>query len=184
VKLVSYNIQYGFGLDGKYDLERIVAALAGADVIALQEVTRGYSRNGSVDMVAAIQALLPGYYAVYGAGLDLLPTGAGPRDPRFQFGNMVLSRWPIVATRTLLLPRSRTIAKLNLQRCATEAVIDAPDGALRVYAVHLDHVSPDERIRQIVCLKDHAINFVRDGGLLPALRRSIVTSRRCRRISF
>jgi endonuclease/exonuclease/phosphatase family metal-dependent hydrolase len=166
VKLVSYNIQYGFGLDGRYDLECIVANLAGADVIALQEVTRGFARNGHVDMVDAIEALLPDYYSVYGAGLDLLPPGAGPRNLRFQFGNMVLSRWPILATRTLLLPRGRTISKLNLQRVAAETVIDAPGGAIRAYSVHLDHVSPDERIRQILYLKDHAINFTRDGGSL------------------
>ncbi|MBB4570340.1 endonuclease/exonuclease/phosphatase family protein [Rhizobium leucaenae] len=166
MKLVSYNIQYGFGLDGRYDLERIVANLAGADIIALQEVTRGFARNGGIDMVAAIEASLPGYYSIYGVGMDLLPLGAGPRDLRFQFGNMVLSRWPIVATRTLLLPRSRTLSKLNLQRAAVEAVIHAPGGAIRVYSLQLDHVSPDERIRQIHYLRDHAINFARDGGSL------------------
>ncbi|MDK4739380.1 endonuclease/exonuclease/phosphatase family protein [Rhizobium sp. CNPSo 3464] len=166
MKLASYNIQCGFGLDERYDLERIVGNLAGADIIALQEVTRGFVRNGRTDMVAAIEALLPDYYSIYGTGLDLLPPGAGPRDLRFQFGNMVLSRWPILATRTLLLPRSRTLSKLNLQRVAVEAVIDAPGGAVRVYSVHLDHVSPDERIRQIHYLKDRAINFVRDGGSL------------------
>ena len=166
MKLVSYNIQYGFGLDGRYDLERIVANLAGADIIGLQEVSRGFAPNGGIDMVAAIEALLPDHYTIYGVGMDLLPPGAGPRDLRFQFGNMVLSRWPILATRTLLLPRSRTISKLNLQRAAVEAVIDAPGGAIRAYSVQLDHVAPDERIRQIHCLKDHAINFARDGGSL------------------
>ena len=132
----------------------------------MKEVTRGFIRNGHVDMVTAIDTLLPDYYSVYGAGLDVLPPDAGPHDPRFQFGNMVLSRWPVVATRTLLLPRSRTLSKLNLQRVAVEAVIDAPDGAIRAYSVHLDHVSPNERIRQIHYLKDHAINFARDGGSL------------------
>ena len=38
MKLVSYNIQYGFGADGRYDLERIAEVVAGADIIALQEV--------------------------------------------------------------------------------------------------------------------------------------------------
>src|ERR1700704_4029824 len=122
VKLASYNIQYGFGLDGRYDLERIVASIANADIIALQEVTRGSPRNGHVDMVAAIEALLPDHFPAYG------PACALHQDPivrdgrqvsrRFQFGNMVLSRWPILAARTLLLPRSRTLSKLNMQRGA------------------------------------------------------------------
>lgn len=79
---------------------------------------------------------------------------------------MVLSRWPILATRTLLLPRSRTIGKINLQRGATEAVIAAPAGAIRVYCVHLDHVSADERIRQLQFLNAHINAFVQEGGTL------------------
>jgi endonuclease/exonuclease/phosphatase family metal-dependent hydrolase len=170
VKLVSYNIQYGFGLDRRYDLERIVANLEGADIIALQEVTRGSPANDGVDMVAAIEALLPDYFSVYGPAFDLHAGAAveGGRTiaRRHQFGNMVLSRWPILSTRMLLLPRTRTIGKLNLQRGATEAVIDTPAGPLRIYSVHLDHVSPDERIAQIGYLRDRVHGFVAEGGTL------------------
>ncbi|MGO8227329.1 endonuclease, partial [Rhizobium ruizarguesonis] len=52
--LASDNIQYGFGLEGRYDLARIARSLEGADVIALQELTRGFSRNGFADMVADV----------------------------------------------------------------------------------------------------------------------------------
>ena len=34
MKLVSYNIQYGYGADGRYDLPRTARVLDGADVIA------------------------------------------------------------------------------------------------------------------------------------------------------
>ena len=170
MKLASYNIQYGFGLDGRYDLERIVASIANADIIALQEVTRGSPRNGHVDMVAAIEALLPDHFSAFGPACDIhqdtIVRDGRQVSRRFQFGNMVLSRWPILATRTLLLPRSRTLSKLNMQRGATEAVIDTPKGALRVYSLHLDHVSPDERIAQINHLKDRLNSFVREGGSL------------------
>lgn len=170
MKLASYNIQYGFGLDGRYDLERIAAAIEDADIIALQEVTRGSPANGGIDMVAAIDALLPGHFSVYGPSFDVHAEGIDdkgrPVARRHQFGNMVLSRWPILATRMLLLPRSRTVAKLNLQRGATEAVIDTPVGALRIYSVHLDHVSPDERITQIAYLRDRVHRFPAEGGAL------------------
>ena len=63
-RVVTYNIQYGIGLDGKYDLERIVDSVRDADIIALQEVTRGFVRNGGRDMVAEIEALLPDRFAV------------------------------------------------------------------------------------------------------------------------
>ena len=33
MKLVSYNIQYGFGSDGRYDLERIARIVDGADSV-------------------------------------------------------------------------------------------------------------------------------------------------------
>ncbi|MBY3219874.1 endonuclease/exonuclease/phosphatase family protein [Rhizobium laguerreae] len=171
MNFASYNIQYGFGLDGRYDLARIARSLERADVIALQEVTRGFSRNGFADMVADIAALFPDYFWVYGPACDMHveadEDGLQPvRGTRFQFGNMVLSRWPILATRTLLLPRSRTIGKINLQRGATEAVIDAPGGAIRVYSVHLDHVSADERIRQLQFLNARINAFVQEGGSL------------------
>ncbi|RFB87230.1 endonuclease [Rhizobium leguminosarum bv. trifolii] len=171
MNFASYNIQYGFGLDGRYDLARIARSLESADIIALQEVTRGFSRNGFADMAADLAAFFPDHFWVYGPACDLHAEAAGSglspvRGTRFQFGNMVLSRWPILSTRTLLLPRSRTIGKINLQRGATEAVIATPGGAIRFYSVHLDHVSPDERIRQLQCLNAHINAFVHDGGSL------------------
>ncbi|EFG9941411.1 EEP domain-containing protein, partial [Escherichia coli] len=33
MKIVSYNIQYGVGLDGRYDIARIVDVVRDADVI-------------------------------------------------------------------------------------------------------------------------------------------------------
>lgn len=33
VRVASYNIQYGFGQDGKYDLNRIVDTVKDADIV-------------------------------------------------------------------------------------------------------------------------------------------------------
>ena len=60
MKLVTYNIQYGLGKDGRYDLARIAREVGGADVIALQEVERHWQRSGCVDSPAMIGAQLPG----------------------------------------------------------------------------------------------------------------------------
>ena len=57
MKFVSYNIQYGIGLDDRLDLPRIVSSIHGADIIALQEVTRNFHCNGGIDMVAELQTL-------------------------------------------------------------------------------------------------------------------------------
>lgn len=170
MKFATYNIQFGIGLDGKFDLARIARSLDGADVIALQEVTRGAPGNGGVDLVALITDLFPDHHFVYGPACDLHLSSERVNgrivDRRYQFGNMVLSRWPILAHRMLLLPRNRTFDKLDLQRGASEAVIETPNGALRVYSVHLDHVSPDERIQQIRFLKERAVQFPVEGGAL------------------
>jgi endonuclease/exonuclease/phosphatase family metal-dependent hydrolase len=45
IKLVAYNIQYTKGKDYRYDVDRIVQAIKGADVIALQEVERFWKRS-------------------------------------------------------------------------------------------------------------------------------------------
>lgn len=170
MKFASYNIQYGIGLDGRLDLGRIAGEIESADVIALQEVTRGFHRNGNLDMVAELQALLPGHFSVYWPACDI-DAGSTIEDGRavsrrFQFGNMVFSRHPILASRLISLPRSRTLDKLNLQRGATEAVIDAPGSALRVYSVHLDHVYRSERIDQIRTLKERAQAYALEGGAI------------------
>lgn len=168
MKCVTYNIQYGFGMDGRYDLGRIVEAVRDADVIALQEVTRNSPENGGRDMVAEIAALLPDRFHVYGAPYEV-DMGSTMENGRavtrsFQFGNTVLSRTPILASRNLLLPRMRTFDRLNLQRAALEALIATPAGPVRFYSVHLDHTSPTERIAQIRFLVERATRYGIEGG--------------------
>lgn len=170
MKLVSYNIQYGIGRDGKFDLERIAASLRGADIIALQEVTRNFMRNQGADLVAGLASLLPDYFYVFGPAMDVdlgtRDANGRPENKRVHFGNMVLSRWPIIASRNLLLPRTRRFNRGNLQRSALEALIVTPAEALRVYSVHLDHVSLEERMLQIDQLKQRALSFPMEGGAL------------------
>ena len=170
MKLVTYNTQYGVGRDGKFDLGRIAREVEGADIIALQEVTRNFVRNGSVDMIEGLAALLPGYFTAFGPAMDLdfgATDGEGrPLNKRFQFGNMVLSRWPIVASRNLLLPRTLRFSRGNLQRSALEALIVAPSGPIRIYSVHLDHVSVSERAFQVSHLKERAFAYAGEGGAI------------------
>lgn len=170
MRLVSYNIQYGVGLDGRYDLARIADAVRGADVIALQEVTRNSPKNGGHDMVAGFRDLLPDYFAAYGPNFEVdigsrIEDGRAT-DVRFQFGNMVLSKTPILSSRNILLPRRRSLDKLNFQRGALEAMVDTPFGPVRFYSVHLDHRGPDERALQIAALMERALGYVREGGAL------------------
>ena len=168
MKFVSFNVQFGIGLDGKYDPERIVGALEGADIIAMQEVSRNFPKNSQADLPDVFAGLLPNFFHVYGAGTKTewgssLVNGR-MRMRHLEFGNMVLSRYPILATRNILLPRSRTYDRLNLQRSALECLILTPSGPLRVYSVHLDHRGPAERITQIEFLREHLANYAKEGG--------------------
>lgn len=168
MKFVSFNVQYGIGLDGRFDPGRIVAALDGADVIAMQEVSRNLPKNSLADLPEIFSALLPDYFHVYGPG-TVTDGGSRMVDGRMkmrhvEFGNMILSRYPTLAFRNILLPRTRTYDRLNIQRSALEALIRTPQGPIRVYSVHLDHRSPDERIAQIEFLKARITNYAIEGG--------------------
>ncbi|MDX8462137.1 endonuclease/exonuclease/phosphatase family protein [Mesorhizobium humile] len=173
MKIVSYNIQYGIGLDGRYDVGRIADAVRGADVIALQEVTRNNPRNGDRDMVAEISEALPDYFAAYGSNFEV-NIGSRLENGRaistsFQLGNMVLSKTPIHLSRNLLLPRSRSLEAMNFQRGALEALIETPLGFIRFYSTHLDHRSPVERQSQIRFLRQRLLNYALEGGGLSGI---------------
>ncbi len=173
MRVVTYNVQYGIGLDGRYDLDRIADAVRGADVIALQEISRNNPRNGGHDMVAAIGEALPDYFAVYGsnfeANIGSSIVGGRARTITFQLGNMVLSKTPIHLSRNLLLPRSRSVGTMNFQRGAIEALIETPLGFVRFYSAHLDHRNPVERARQVRFLRDRVLNYPLEGGGLSGL---------------
>ena len=150
MKVATYNIHYGIGPDGVLDLARIVDAIKPADIVALQEVDRHWDRTGRVDQAAAIGAMMAGHAVAWGPNVDVhKPTAEDPpHGLRRQFGNMILSRFPILSIRNHLLPRYGAAQRLDMQRGALETVIDAPGGPLRVYSTHLCHLSEAQRIVQ------------------------------------
>jgi endonuclease/exonuclease/phosphatase family metal-dependent hydrolase len=164
--LLSYNIQYGFGADGAYDLARAARVIEGADIVALQEVERHWQRSRMHDQPARLSTLLPEYYTVYGPAFDMdASTREGSRiiNRRRQFGPMILSRWPILWSRLHLLPMRRMIDPLNTQTAALEACINAPTGPVRVFSLHLAHVGVEERLDQITHLQTVMANSAAAG---------------------
>lgn len=158
LKIVSYNIQYGVGTDGRFDLGRIVDVIGDADIVGLQEVEVAWDRSHNVDIPARLQELMPDHYAAWVPNIDVLKRTdagwAGARAPRRQFGNMILSRHPILSVRNHLLPRYGAAHLLDMQRGALEATIALPGGGfpgggLRVYCAHFCHLSDAQRRRQL-----------------------------------
>jgi endonuclease/exonuclease/phosphatase family metal-dependent hydrolase len=173
IKVVCFNIQFGLGIDGRYDIDRTIDAIRGADIIALQEVSRGFIRNGGVDMVEALRSVLSDYHCAVGMPFSIdfgsrLVDGR-IRDQSFEFGNLVLSRWPIMASRNHLLPRRPRTARLNLQRGALEALIATSAGTIRFISAHLDHVDASERLDQIDALRGISLGETFSGGAASGL---------------
>lgn len=169
MKFVSYNIQYGKGKDGHFDLERIADEVAGGDVIALQEVERFWKRSGEQDQPAALAQLLRSFHWVYGANLDMhtsvMDDEGYPVHRRRQFGTMILSRAPILSSRNFPLPKRGTLTQHSIQQGLLEAVIETPKGrCLRVYSVHLSHLSPMTRVPQIEAILSQHKSAPSEGG--------------------
>lgn len=167
MKLVSYNIQYGFGTDDRYDLARAASVVAGADIIALQEVERHWLRSNSEDQPELISRLLPGYYCVYGPAFDMDASekrGGRVVNRRRQFGTMLLSKLPITWSRLHALPMRRTVRPLNTRNAALECMIRTPAGPVRFFSLHLAHIAAEERLEQIDYLLGQHRRAWRDGG--------------------
>ena len=153
--LISWNIQYGKGADGKIDFPRIVETmrrLGDADVICVQELAINFPEldgGAGADQPAILAALLPGYAPIFRPALDFgLPDGR-----RQCFGNMILSRLPVLQVLAHLLPRPAEAGIRSMQRQALEAVIEAPLGALRVLTTHLEFHSEMHRLAQVDAIR-------------------------------
>jgi endonuclease/exonuclease/phosphatase family metal-dependent hydrolase len=168
LKIVSYNIHYAIGKDERYDLERIVAAVEGADVIALQEVERHYDSPQGPSQPEDLAALLPGYYWVYDAAFDVdcseRRADSSIVNRRRQHGQMLLSRWPILSKRYFALPRIYIADEFNMQMGVLEGIVETPLGALRIYNLHFGSVSGEERQLQAGRLLDLVRESPSQGG--------------------
>ncbi len=151
----TYNIHYGVGADGRYDVPRIADAIAAADIMCLQEVTRGFPDNDYADHTAEIGKRLNRYYRFHGpmeADASTVAADGTITSRRRSFGNAIVSRWPILWSRGVMLPKTRMTDRFDLQRGYIEAAIAVPSGPLRIYCTHLSHVSPVQRVPQVEAL--------------------------------
>lgn len=156
MKLISWNIQWGLGADGRVDLDRVVEharRLADFDVLCLQEVASGYSDltgNDGSDQFQALTDKLPGFIAIAGPAVD----ASGPNGKRRQFGNMIFSRFPVLQIFRHLLPWPAEAGVKSMQRAALEATLDTPLGLVRVVSTHLEYYSAAQRMAQVERLRE------------------------------
>lgn len=161
MRILSWNIQWGRGIDGRVDLARTAGVIRGfdADVICLQEVAvnhpglPGMSDPEGEDQLARLARLFPAYAAIYGAGADLPGTQGAQVSGRALFGELILSRLPLLQVFRHLLPWPADPAVPSMQRVAVEAVVDTPFGAMRVVTTHLEYYSATQRAAQVEFLR-------------------------------
>ncbi|QJR16797.1 endonuclease/exonuclease/phosphatase family protein [Usitatibacter palustris] len=155
MRLITWNIQWGRGVDGRVDLPRVashVRALGDFDVMCFQEVADNYpdlGGNDDANQFAILAALFPGYAALEGIALDV---GGGTKRKRF--GNMILTRLPVHSVRRHALPWPADPQMDSMPRMAIEAVVQAPFGPLRVTTTHLEYYSDVQRMAQARWLRE------------------------------
>ena len=142
VRVLCYNIHYGQGNDGRYDLERLAAVIAQTkpDLVALQEVDVGVKRSGRVHQARRLGELT-GLAVRYG------PT------QHYQgglYGNAVLTRLPILDVAIHPLPYTEpTAERVTYPRGAIAVTVRGPNGkSLRFVSTHFQHNVPEDRVAE------------------------------------
>ena len=151
MKLITWNVQWFCGLDGRVDVGRVVQharAMADFDVLCLQEVAVNYPRlkgNTAQDQPALLRSWLPGFELCFGAAVDERATdGSGRR----RFGNLIASRLPVLQRQHHSLPYPPDVGVRSMPRMATAVTLQAPWGPLRVMTAHLEYYSATQRMAQ------------------------------------
>lgn len=137
VKVMSFNIAHGLGMDGIVDLEKTAEVIEDscATIIALQEVDRYFSaRSSFVDQVDWLSERL-GMYAAYGANMNFAPEDS--ERPNRQYGNVILSKYPIKYVENHLLTQVYCPFGNNEQRGLLETVVEVEGVYLSVFNTHL-----------------------------------------------
>ncbi|PWK14478.1 endonuclease/exonuclease/phosphatase family protein [Tumebacillus permanentifrigoris] len=134
LKVATYNIHIGKDAENNLNLEETIQALqaTGADIIGLQEVERHSPRSKFEDQPRLISEAL---------GLNYHFESALTVGP-FEFGNVLLSRYPILATERIELKSRKE------DRVALLATLQVQGQALRVLVTHLGLVQ-QERARDV-----------------------------------
>ena len=130
ITVVSYNIWFGEEIDQAVLELREIKSQSEADIILLQEM-------GEVGTDKIARELQMNY--VY------FPAAVEPTYHK-NFGNAILSRWPIVDPKKLILPHKSLSNRMN--RIATRATIRIQGTEILVYSIHTESIFTLPRFRE------------------------------------
>lgn len=137
IRVVTYNIHHGEGVDGKFDLPRIADVLKSVspDIVAVQEVDQGTARSGGVDQPAEL-ARLTGMEVVFGRNIDY--QGGG-------YGTAVLTKLPVKASASEKIPSFYEGTAEHPEQRGVQVVELGPPGepGIVFLCTHLDYRADD-----------------------------------------
>lgn len=134
LRVMTYNIHVGVGMDQKLDLPRIAGVINAQhpDLVGLQEVDRGVKRTQGIDEIAELAKLTRMDYAF---AFNLRYQGG-------QYGVAILSRFPIRATDHRLYQNLREAERRGFIR----AEVSVRGRWLNFVTTHLDYLHDDGRL--------------------------------------
>ena len=151
MRLMTWNVQWCRGIDGRVDPARIAAEirrLGDPDVACLQEIAVNYPElpgSHGEDQAHALMHAMPGYEGCLVSGVDV----PGANGRRARFGNLILSRLPVGRVLRHSLPWPASPDAPSMPRVAVEAIVETPFGPLRVISTHLEYSSHQHRAAQV-----------------------------------
>ncbi|HEY47116.1 MAG TPA: hypothetical protein G4O14_10075 [Anaerolineae bacterium] len=156
MRVMTYNIHSSYNFEGRQDPEEIARVIeeSGADIIALQEVSRGWLINGSTDLVSWLARRL---------NMHILFKGTtGP-----VWGNAILTRFPIMDHGSGGLPLAGSLLGRGYLWAKFDVGAQHP---IQIIATHLHHLDDEVfvRLAQVPVLLeywDHAPGSVILGDL-------------------
>jgi endonuclease/exonuclease/phosphatase family metal-dependent hydrolase len=154
IRVISYNIHHGEGLDKKFDLERIAKLLLAErpHIVALQEVDQGTRRAGGVDQPAELARLM-GMKVIFGRNIDF--EGGG-------YGTAVLTSLPVRWYESMKLKSFyESTAERQEQRGVQIVKLGEGRGpGLLFLCTHLDYRPPDnERMHSAITINRRILEY-------------------------
>lgn len=121
VRVMTWNIHGGVGLDGVQDMRRVADEIAQVDpdILALQEVANRRAEDTLLSILAARTS-----YSAFPAVTMTAPDG--------DYGQLVLSRWPVKES----VAHDISVAPYEPRRMIS-LMVDSPMGDVHVLATHL-----------------------------------------------
>jgi len=134
LRVMTYNIHVGIGMDKKLDLQRIANVINAQhpDLVGLQEVDRGVERTQRIDEIAELAKLTNMDYAF---AFNLRYQGG-------QYGVAILSRKAIMATEHRLYQNTRE----GERRGFILAAVPIDGRVVNFVTTHLDYQYEDGRV--------------------------------------